>query len=223
MSRLVNEIVKIDKSNNFQVLLRPTKLIYKNYLSLKLNFLILQEKFRGLDFTRCESLENLGLSQVNSNPYMAGSSGRVKHVLNHLNIKETDTILDFGCGKGKMLYVMSKYPFKHVDGVEITEALSNIAKKNLTKLGVKTSRIFNSDASDFKDLNAYNYFYFFNPFPGNIMANVMANIEESNITHPRNITIIYYVPLYEEEILKSGKFKKVFSYWDVFVYKNYDN
>lgn len=220
MSRLVDEIVKIDKSNNLQLLLKPAKFVYKNYLGLKLNLSIINEQLKGLDFTKQESLENLGLSKTTSNPYMAGSSGRVKYVINKLNIKDTDTILDFGCGKGKMLYIMSKYPFKRVDGVEITNSLSKIAINNLNKLGVKKSKIYNCDASNFKELKLYNYFYFFNPFPGNVMADVISNIEESNKRHPREITIIYYVPNYENEILRSGNFKKIFSYWDVYVYKN---
>ncbi|GAL90865.1 rRNA adenine N-6-methyltransferase family protein [Jejuia pallidilutea] len=220
MSKFVDVIVKIDKSNNLQLLLKPAKFVYKYYLDLKLNLSIINEQFKGLDFTKQESLESLGLSKTTSNSYMAGSSGRVKHVLNKLNIKATDTILDFGCGKGKMLYVMSKYAFKQVDGVEITNALSQIATNNLHKLGVKKSKIYNCDASDFKELDLYNYFYFFNPFPGNVMADVIGNIEDSNKKYPREITIIYYVPNHENEILKSGNFKKIFSYWDVYVYKN---
>ncbi|GGD26019.1 class I SAM-dependent methyltransferase [Hyunsoonleella pacifica] len=223
MSKLVNEIVKIDRDNNFQFLLKPTKFIYTNYLGLKSNISILKERLKGLDFTKQESLEKLGLSKNNSHHYMAGSSGRVKHVLNNLNISETDAILDFGCGKGKMLYVISKYPFRKVDGVEISETLSKTAKKNLTKLSIDKSTIYNYDARDFKDLSRYNYFYFFNPFPKNVMAEVIKNIEDSYTELPREITIIYYVPLYENEILKSGRFKKKFGYWDVFVYKNFDS
>ncbi len=54
---------------------------------------------------------------------------------------------------------MSKYPFHYVDGLEISDSLIDIAKKNFRKLNIDKIRLFCSDAATFTDLNQYNYIY----------------------------------------------------------------
>lgn len=220
MKKIISKVLKVDQKGKLDFLLKPLKKVYFNLIQLKLYFNIKIEKIRGLDFTERVSVEELGLSAEDSKSYVASSSSKVKFVLKSLEIKNTDAVLDYGSGKGKMLHVMSKFPFKHVDGVEISKHLCDIANKNLTKLKVNKTTIYNSEASAFKDLDTYNFFYFFNPFPAKIMEKVMTNIQVSHEKHSREITIIYYVPLFSEEITKSGLFKKTESFWDLNVYKN---
>ncbi|MFD2534128.1 class I SAM-dependent methyltransferase [Gelatiniphilus marinus] len=177
------------------------------------------EKLMGLDFSAQVELDELGLSAENSESYMA-SDIRIKFILKSMPIKEQDAILDFGCGKGKMVYLFSKFKFKKADGVEISPRLCKIAKKNLKKLKAKKPKIFLCDASKFKALDSYTYFYFFNPFPNKIMLKVLNNIYGSLAKAPRQITILYFNPLCHKAFIEKGVFKLVKTKWGVNIYKN---
>lgn len=136
--------------------------------------------------------------------YYADSGGlEFDKIMAHFSITNNDAIVDFGCGKGGILISLSKYPFSKITGVEIASDLVEIAKNNIRKLNIKNVNVICSDAAEFKQLNEYNYFYFFDPFPCNVMEEVMSNIEKSISEHPRKVTIIYLNPLCHE-LIESG-------------------
>ena len=62
---------------------------------------------------------------------------------------------------------------------------------------------------DFTDLDGYNYFYFFNPFPANIMSIVIKNITASLARKPRKATIIYFNPEFHESVVADSPFVKI--------------
>ena len=49
-------------------------------------------------------------------------------------ITHDDAIIDIGCGKGKMIYFFSKFPFGRIDGLEYSRDVADIAEKNIRKL-----------------------------------------------------------------------------------------
>lgn len=51
------------------------------------------------------------------------------NILSNLKIKDSDTLIDVGCGKGYILYLFSKLPFSLVDGIEYNQELCDIAQK----------------------------------------------------------------------------------------------
>lgn len=167
------------------------------------------EKFRGIDFTEPTQIKTLNLSEEDSYGYQTTTTKKMKNIFSRFNITNDDKIIDLGCGKGKALYEMSKFPFNKIDGVEISSKLSNIAENNLKKLGARNIEIYNIDATLFKDLDKYNYIYFFNPFPAHIFRTVMDNIEHSLANSSRKITIIYNFPECHEEVIKSGIFNEI--------------
>lgn len=177
------------------------------------------EKLMGLDFSANVGLNELGLSAENSESYMA-SDIRIKLILKTMPIKEEDAILDYGCGKGKMVYLFSKFKFRKTDGVEISPKLCDIAKSNLKKLKAKKTEIFLCDASKFKTIDKYTYFYFFNPFPNIIMRKVLDNIYQSLAKVPRKITILYFNPLCHDAFIEKGVFKLIKTKWGVNIYRN---
>ena len=141
--------------------------------------------------------------------YYADSGGLAfDKILANFKITPNDAIVDFGCGKGGILISLSKYPFSKIAGVEISHELVEIAKKNIKKLNIKNVEIECCDASQFKPLREYNYFYFFNPFPCVVMSEVMINIENSIINNPRKVIIIYLNPSCHGLIESRGFFVK---------------
>lgn len=142
--------------------------------------------------------------------YYANSGGpHLEKVLRALEITSQDSIVDFGSGKGGALITLARYPFARIMGVEISPELVTIAKRNLDKLGIRNVAMVDGDAADFADLDGYNYFYFFSPFPGSVMSTVIGNIGDSLARAPRKATIIYFNPEYHEAVVTDSPFVKV--------------
>ncbi|GAM08021.1 protein-L-isoaspartate O-methyltransferase [Geobacter sp. OR-1] len=159
--------------------------------------------------------------------YYANSGGlHLAKVLDSLKITPQDAIVDFGSGKGGALITMSHYPFARIMGVEISPELVAIARRNLAKLGIANAEMRVSDATNFLDLDGYNYFYFFSPFPGHVMESVIRNISNSLVKAPRKVTIIYFNPEYHEAIVTNSPFVKVAELHhhalDYYIYTNRD-
>lgn len=157
--------------------------------------------------------------------YYADSGGLAfDQLMGHFDIAPEDAILDYGCGKGGILISLSKYPFSKIGGVEISPELVRIAQENIRKLGIGNVAIECCDAAEYRQLDEYNYFYFFDPFPAVVMQDVLRNIEESLERSPRKATIIYLNPFCHELIESRGVFAKIrelphFEH-DCFVYAN---
>jgi len=145
--------------------------------------------------------------------YYANSGGvHLEKVLRALKITPQDAIVDFGSGKGGALITMARYPFARIMGVEISPELIEIARENLHKLGIGNVAMVACDATDFTDLDAYNHFYFFSPFPGNVMSAVIRNIGDSLARSPRKAVIIYFNPEYHEAVVTNSPFVKVMEF-----------
>jgi SAM-dependent methyltransferase len=154
-------------------------------------------------------LDELNLPEDRCHYYANSGGPHLDKVLRALQITSHDSVVDFGSGKGGALITLSRYPFARVTGVEISPELAAIAKKNLAKLRIENVTMAVCDAADFIDLDDYNYFYFFSPFPGNVMAAVIGNIAASLARAPRKATIIYFNPEYHEAVVTGSPFVKV--------------
>lgn len=90
--------------------------------------------FQGCDFGTWVEQDEAGFTQDKGNRYQP-SNGALRSVLAKQHITTEDRILDIGCGKGRAMAIMSKFPFAEVVGIEISESLEKIANQNLKKLG----------------------------------------------------------------------------------------
>jgi SAM-dependent methyltransferase len=141
--------------------------------------------------------------------YYSDSSGiEFDEIISRFNITPDDAIVDFGCGKGGILISLSKYPFSKITGVEISPEYVKIARENMRKLKIRNVEIKCCDAADFTQLEEYNYFYFFDPFPCVVMKDVLGNIEKSIAAHPRKVTLIYLNPFCHDLLEASDLFNK---------------
>ena len=93
-------------------------------------FNILIDSFFGYDFLKVIPLKELNLDPeivVQGSP---SGNKYLKKLLTSLDIQYNDKILDIGCAKGSALKVMLSYPFKKIDGLELSPELVKIAKRN---------------------------------------------------------------------------------------------
>lgn len=159
-------------------------------------------------------LKTITVDELNLSPersYSYSDSGRedLQRVLSALKIKRGDKIVDFGCGKGGALITLAAYDFSRITGVEISGEMAAVARKNLERLKIKNVEIVCGDAKEFVELDEYNYFYFYNPFPCPVMLEVVENISRSLTRSPRKGTIIYLNPWCHDQIIEHGVFRKV--------------
>lgn len=162
-----------------------------------------------MDFTSPVSREQAGTTNVEGALYYASSAfvPELNMALDHLGITSADSILDYGSGKGAVLVRFSDYPFRRICGIELSATLNAICRRNLQKLRLEKIEVLQGDAAGFSDINDFNYFYFFNPFSGQVFESVIQNIVNSYDATPRPLTIIYYHPKCHDIIMGSGRFR----------------
>lgn len=181
-------------------------------LKLNLKKRIILDKRKGLDFETVipNSVLKLDASKVNrSSP---SGNKYLKSVLSELDIKMTDSILDIGCGKGSAMRLMLNYNFARVDGIEISDIVSNIAANNFKLLKEIRSKVIREDATKFEGYSNYNYFYFYNPFPDIVMNEVIGKLK--NIALEKEITLIYNNPVCHQVVIKGDVFKEIANFTD---------
>jgi hypothetical protein len=186
---------------------------------------LMLERIKGVDFSTVIQPEEVGYdSQI---VYRSSPSGNryLVQLLKDIDIIKTDSIIDIGSGKGSAMRSMLKFPFAEVAGVELSEQIAAIAINNFKKLKANRCHVFNCDATKFQNYGRYNMFYFYNPFPADIMSEVIYKIDESVRGSDKEILIIYNNPVYHDSIISFGAFSKVKEYPDewgnqIFLYSN---
>jgi len=128
--------------------------------------------------------------------YEAATYSRLLALADVLKPSEQDVFVDLGCGKGRVVFVMSTCKVKKSIGVEFDEALANDAKRNLKNMRVPHApvEIIQGDAADF-DSSEITILYMYNPFGPKTMEQVLLNLKNGWLARPRQIRIYYCNPL----------------------------
>ena len=108
---------------------------------------------------------------------------------------ETDTVLDYGCGKGRVgLFLSCRTKAKAV-GIEYDERIYRDALANQKTAGAKAKAEFVLTRAEAYQVPAsVNRCYFFNPFSKEILHKVMARILKSYYVNQREIFLFFYYP-----------------------------
>ena len=181
--------------------------------------------FRGdADFSEWMSQEDAGFSEGRGNQYQPSTDALVK-VLKRFPISSKDAILDMGCGKGKAMYLMSRFPFGKVRGYDLSEELVQIASQNFQKLGLSRCRAIQADATVYEDYDEFNYFYIFNAFPQEIFEVMIGHLMDSLERRSRDCYFIYLHPVCHEYLVSHTPFrltykrKSLISWFDYYCYE----
>lgn len=162
----------------------------------------------GVDVDR----EDLGVFDPHYTRYEASSWRWVPRALRGRKIGSDDVFVDLGSGKGRVLLAAARYPFGRVIGVEIAEALNEIARENVAaarnRLRCKDVELVTADVTQWTFPPDVNYVYMFNPVGGDHFRRVFANLVESMREHPRPVTVIYANPTLAEIFDESRLFRR---------------
>ncbi len=108
--------------------------------------------------------------------------------------KQKDVFVDWGSGLGRVVVLASTYAYREVIGVEFSPDLCAAANANLARARVKhrcgSTRIVNTDAREFAIPEDATVMFFFNPFRGELLTEVVRHIRDSWLAHPRPITFL---------------------------------
>jgi hypothetical protein len=131
------------------------------------------------------------------------------------------SFIDYGSGKGRVLLLAARLPFRRVVGVELSPKLHRIAEKNLRSLRFAERRSgpvesICMDAVQFRIPEESVVLYFFNPFERTIMASVRDNVVRSYEGNPRSIVIIYLI-LRHSDVWDEVGFLKRYAWSDEFI------
>ena len=172
---------------------------------------IVFDRMRGLDFISTIMPEEAGLDPKLAHKFSPSGNVYLERVLSDLDIRNYHKIIDVGCGKGSAMRTMLKFPFAHVDGVEVSEYLAEIAVRNFDRLNLRKVGIFVDDAVEFQHFGDYDFLYAYNPFPCEIMTRLVKNLARS-IERDRRVVLLYNTPICHHVIVESGIFFKIGEY-----------
>lgn len=149
----------------------------------------------GVDTSGVEPLWKFKIRSRNARfgvRYQPTSEQELVDAVNFLNDDpQTLTFIDLGCGKGRTLLVASKLGFREIIGVEFARELVQIARANLTKMGVLNANVIHGDAADFPFPTSDFVLYLYNPFSHEVMRRVIANLRKS---HAKRAFVLYSDP-----------------------------
>lgn len=106
-----------------------------------------------------------------------------------------NTLLDYGCGKGRVDFFLSYQTRCHTIGVEYNERIYEKAVENREQ-GAAAGRteFVLADAVQFSVPAEVDRIYFFNPFSIEILKKVLARVLESYYENPRELLLFFYYP-----------------------------
>ena len=108
---------------------------------------------------------------------------------------KNDTVLDYGCGKGRVGFFLSHRTKAASIGIEYDERIWHDAMENKRTAVSRAKVDFVLARAEAYEVSAeVNRCYFFNPFSVEILHKVMARIIESYYENPREILLFFYYP-----------------------------
>ena len=117
------------------------------------------------------------------------------------SFKENDSVIDFGCGKGRLNFYINYFFGSYVTGIEMNSYYCELCSNNLNNYTKHSKKHYHNKiqflkcfAQEYEIKDNDNIFYFFNPFSLQIFVSVINNILDSLDNNPRKVDIILYYP-----------------------------
>lgn len=135
--------------------------------------------------------------------YAASEYDGLVKVFERVSLTKEDTLVDIGCGKGRVLFFCNQKFMCHVTGIEYDRKIFEKLKENAAYYHVRFKNqedkfhLFNIKAEDYDIQPHDNFFYMFNPFSKDILAKILDKIVRSVKCSPRRATVILYYCTYE--------------------------
>jgi SAM-dependent methyltransferase len=144
-------------------------------------------------------------------PHRAVHYGVARRAMRLIAPTPADTLLDLGCGSGRLICLAAQFAFSRVVGVELNPSLAVIAVRNVRALRGYTVRpeVVCADAATFEVPDDVTVVWMFNPFKGDVFRASLMRITESYDRRPRRMRLVYYNPREHDIVASAGRFRQV--------------
>jgi SAM-dependent methyltransferase len=125
---------------------------------------------------------------------------------------ENATFVDLGAGMGRVVLLAARRPFRAVIGVDISPALVEIARENLSTARdphriARDVKIVSADAAEYAFPRGDLVVFMYNPFRGPVLDRVLANVRTT--AEERNVELLYHTPVERKTIDATESFELV--------------
>ena len=128
-------------------------------------------------------------------PYEPTPYPVLERLANSGYIRKGNTLLDYGCGKGRVDFFLSWQTRCRSIGIEYDERIYEKAVENQNMSSASGRVTFQTvDAGEFPVPESVDRIYFFNPFSLEILQKVISRIRDSYYEAPREILLFFYYP-----------------------------
>lgn len=159
----------------------------------------MKEDINETNWDRLLRIHTMGRDDSNADqfryPYEPTPYSVLERLSNSGLIRKENTLLDYGCGKGRVDFFLSYQTRCSSIGIEYDERIYGKAMEN-KKTSVSGARVTikPANAEHFQVPGYVDRIYFFNPFSLEILQKVMARILESFYEEPRQMQLYFYYP-----------------------------
>lgn len=128
-------------------------------------------------------------------PYEPTPYSVLERLVNTGLIRKGNVLLDYGCGKGRVDFFLSRQTRCRAIGIEYDERIWKKAEENRNSGSfVDKVSFVCMDAREFNVPVDVDRIYFFNPFSVEILQRVLARIRDSYYESMREILLFFYYP-----------------------------
>jgi SAM-dependent methyltransferase len=142
-------------------------------------------------------------------PYSGSQWLPVRRALKNIAPGPSDIFVDLGSGKGRVLLIAARLPFRRALGVEIDDELSHYARRNIKcarpRLLAKEVDSITADVLAWPIPDETSVIFMFNPFIGRTFRLAVGQIFESYDRNPRTLHIVYRYPWEHDWLLSTGR------------------
>jgi len=145
----------------------------------------------------------------NGSRYEAVSYYMLEHLFNAFKkISDQTSIVDLGCGKGRMMMVAPHFGFGCITGIDFAKEVCEQARTNMKEKEKEFPnlewKVLNENVEDYAIKPDDSIFFMFNPFTEIVLKNFLKKLDISCDQFPRPTYFLYASPQYQQLLLDNG-------------------
>ena len=149
------------------------------------------------DWDKLLKIRTAGRDSTNSDtyryPYEPTPYAVLERLANSGYLGKKNTLLDYGCGKGRVEFFLAYQIRCRCIGVEYDERIYGAACENQENAAAGDKVAFvHAKAEEYEVPEQVDRIYFFNPFSVEVLKSVMGRIRDSWYRNPRQILLFFY-------------------------------
>jgi precorrin-6B methylase 2 len=139
----------------------------------------------------------------------------IHRILERLSLQSSDTFVDVGCGKGRVVCCAARHPCKKAVGVDYSKDLCRQARTNLERLhGRKAPVVVHNGIAEEFDYTEATALFFFNPFGATTLDAVLHKINHDTRQNGVRFAFVNST-VYQDDVFAEHSWLEKYDYWNV--------